>query len=227
VEVLVRVAELWRYPVKSMAGERLDHAQLSKFGVFGDRVVQVRDATGRLITSRTHPSLLGFRARFDEANGPIVNDLPWRDPQIAAAVEEAIGLGTNLVADESNGRFDVLPLLVATDGAIAAFGYDGRRLRPNIVIGGVQGLAERTWEGHALRIGDVLIGIHSLRGRCVMTTFDPDSLEQDRRVLKKIVTQFDGRLALNCWVMQGGTVRVGDEVELLRSSTQVPTRALG
>jgi len=33
----------------------------------------------------------------------------------------------------------VVPLLVATDGAIAAFGHDGRRLRPNIAVGGVEG----------------------------------------------------------------------------------------
>ena len=76
-------------------------------------------------------------------------------------------------------RFDVLPLLVATDGAIAAFGRDRRRLRPNLVIGGVPGLDERRWPGRRLRIGDVVIEVDSLRGRCVMTTVDPDSLEQD------------------------------------------------
>ena len=94
---------------------------------------------------------------------------------------------------------------------------------PNIVVGGVPGLAERAWEGHALKIGDVLIGIDSLRGRCVMTTFDPDSLQQDRRVLKKIVDQFDGRLALNCWVIQGGTIRIGEEVELIQPLTSATT----
>jgi uncharacterized protein YcbX len=221
MEVPVRVAELWRYPVKSMAGERLEQARLGQSGIIGDRVVQVRNGAGRVITSRTYPQLLGFQGTFNEIDGPLVNDLPWRDRRTAEAIKEAIGPGTSLVNEESNERFDVLPLLVATDGAIAEFGYDGRRLRPNIVVGDVQGLAERTWEGQALRVGDVLIGIHSLRGRCVMTTFDPDSLEQDRRVLKKIVDQFDGRLALNCWVLRGGTIRVGDEVELLSSPMPV------
>jgi uncharacterized protein YcbX len=210
-----------------MAGERLNQVQVGEFGMSGDRVVQVHDARGRVITSRTHPALLGFRGSFSESNGPLINDLPWRDRQIAQALEEAIGRGAHLVSDESNDRFDVLPLLVATDGAIAAFGYDGRRLRPNIVVGDVPGLEERTWEGRTLKVANVLVGIHSLRGRCVMTTFDPDSLEQDRRVLKKIVDQFDGRLALNCWVIQGGTIRVGDEVELLPSLSRTPAGALG
>jgi len=110
----------------------------------------------------------------------------------------------------------VLPLLVATDGAIAAFGYDGRRLRPNLVIGGVPGLAERSWPGQCLRIGDVIIGIQDLRGRCIMTTFDPDSLKQDRQVLTGIVQKFGGTLALNCYVIRGGEIRVGDVVELVR-----------
>ena len=67
-------------------------------------------------------------------------------------------------------RFDILPLLVATDGAVAAFGRDVRRLRPNIVIGGVEGLAERDWPGAELHIGDAIVRLDSLRGRCPMTT---------------------------------------------------------
>ena len=63
-----------------------------------------------------------------------------------------------------------------TSGAIAEFGRDGCRLRPNIVIGGVTGLEEGEWEGGVIRIGEVVIMIHDLRARCIMTTFDPDTL---------------------------------------------------
>jgi uncharacterized protein YcbX len=111
-------------------------------------------------------------------------------------------------------RFDVLPLLVATDGAIAEFGRDRRRLRPNVIVGGVAGLEEREWEGGRLLIGDVVINIQDLRGRCVMTTFDPDSLAQDKNVLMDIVARFDGRLALNCEVARGGVIHVNQEVTL-------------
>jgi uncharacterized protein len=48
-----------------------------------------------------------------------------------------------------------------------------------------------------------------------MTTFDPDSLEQDRDVLQGIIQKFGGRLALNSYVIRGGEIRVGDPVELL------------
>ena len=211
----MKVAELWRYPVKSMGGEMLDCATLDNLGIAGDRVVHVEDAHGYLITARTHPQLLGHHAKLGSSGQPAVDGLPWTDPRVLQQVVEIVGQGARLAYDDSAARFDVLPLLVATDGAISAFGRGGRRLRPNIVVGGVAGLAERTWPGRRLRIGDVLIGIESLRGRCVMTTFDPDTLEQDRQVLRGIVQRFGGKLALNCYVIQGGEIRVGDSVELL------------
>lgn len=214
----MHVAELWRYPVKSMGGEKLDRAVLSALGIAGDRVVHVENAEGRFITSRTHPRLLGHHAALDAAGEPKIDNLVWTDPTVLKQVVSIVGPGARLVRDDSAERFDILPLLVATDGAIAAFGHDSRRLRPNIIIGGVDGLAERSWEGQQLRIGDVLIGIDDLRGRCVMTTFDPDTLEQNPKVLREIVQKFGGKLALNCYVLDGGEIRVGDSAELVKSS---------
>lgn len=80
--------------------------------------------------------------------------------------------------------------------------------------GGVPGLEERTWKGLALRIGEVVIALRDLRRRCVMTTFDPDTLEQDLSVLRGIVRDFGGTLALNAAVVSGGTIRQGDAVIL-------------
>ena len=141
------VKEIWRYAVKSMAGASLQAARLTALGVEGDRVVQVRNARGRPITARTHSGLLGFKATLDDFGNPLVDGVPWDDPVVLKAVRKVAGPESFLVRDESERRFDVLPLLIATDGAIAEFGRDGRRLRPNIVIGGVSGLQEREWEG--------------------------------------------------------------------------------
>ena len=211
------VAEIWRYPVKSMAGEQLQSAQLTPSGIDGDRLIQVRNAHGRTITSRTHPGLLGHRGTLDGQGNPLVDGLPWTDPTILAAVQKIAGPGSRLVRDDSLDRFDILPLLVATDGSIAAFGRDRRRLRPNIVVGGVSGLEEREWPGGELVIGDVVIGIQDLRARCIMTTYDPDSLAPDPQVLRDIVKRFGGKLALNCDVLRGGSIQVDQEVEILRA----------
>ena len=96
-----------------------------------------------------------------------------------------------------------------------AVGYDRRRFRPNLVIGGVTGLSERQWEGAKLRIGPVMIGMDDLRERCIMTTFDPDTGEQDLEVLRLVQRKFDGRLGLNSYVAAPGRISVGDTVELM------------
>lgn len=211
----MRLAELWRYPVKSMAGERLSAVGIGPDGIAGDRVLVVRDPRGRIATSRSRPALLSLHATLGPDNEPLIDGRPWRDPSVAAAVEAAAGEGCRLEYATETGRFDVLPLLVATDGALAAFGHDLRRVRPNLVIGGVDGLAERTWAGRVLTVGETRVGLHSLRERCIMTTFDPDTQAQDTEVLMHIHRAFGGRIALNAWVVRGGVVREGDPVALV------------
>ncbi len=209
------IKELWRYPVKSMGGEPLQRARLTPAGIPGDRIVQVQYGQGRTATARTFPDLLGFHAVLDDAGTPSVDGRPWNHPEVLAAVQKIVGPDARLVRYESLDRFDILPLLVATDGAIAEFGRDRRRLRPNLIIGGVEGMAERAWEGGRILTGDVVIGIHDLRGRCNMTTFDPDTLAHDPNVLRDIVRRFGGKLALNCDVIAGGEIQVNQEVRVI------------
>jgi len=209
----MHVTNIWRYPVKTMAGEELRRATLGPLGIEGDRIVHVEDRRGRVVTSRSHPRFLSHRGTLGGDGEPRVDGRPWTSPAVAADVEAIAGPGARLVRDESPERFDVLPLLVATDGAIAAFGHDYRRLRPNIVVGGVEGLAERSWPGGALRIADVTIGVAQLRLRCVMTSFDPDTLAQEKAITRGIYERFEGKLALDCFVIAGGEIAVGDAVE--------------
>jgi uncharacterized protein YcbX len=208
------VAELWRYPVKSMRGERLERAEVRRDGIRGDRLVHVQDDRG-LVTARTRPRLLGLTATLGSGDIALVEDRPWWDGEVARAVHDVAGPDAVLVAHDGPERFDILPLLVATDGAIAALGQDGRRLRPNVVLGGVEGLAERDWEGKLLVLGDLVVLLHSLRGRCIVTTFHPDTLAQDVDVLRDIGRRFDGTLALNAAVLRPGTVRAGDRAHVV------------
>ena len=123
----VWVQEIWRYPVKSMAGESLEAADLTEAGVVGDRMMQVRNAAGRIMTARTRPLLLRHRATLGTDNVVLVDGVPWTSADVARGVEAAAGAGTRLVQSNQEDRFDILPLwsrpmecsrpLVTTDGA--------------------------------------------------------------------------------------------------------------
>ena len=222
----MKITEIWRYPVKTMAGEKLKRAAVGPLGIEGDRVVHVENSEGRVITARSHPRFLGHKGSLGLHGGIMVDGRPWDNPEVAAEVVDIAGPGAKLVRYDGAERFDVLPLLVATDGAIAAFGHDHRRLRPNIVIGGVEALTEREWPGACLRIGKVLIGVQDLRLRCIMTSYDPDTLVQNKEITREIYTRFDGKLALNCFVIEGGEITVGDEVKLVRGRACAESAAI-
>jgi hypothetical protein len=210
----LHVAGLWRYPVKTLAGESLSTAVIGPDGIPGDRIVRVRGPEG-VRTSRRQYRLLGLRGTLDPEGRPRINGHPWNSKEALALVKGAAGADAWLEAWEGLDRFDILPLLIATDGAVAAFGRDVRRLRPNIVIGGVEGLSERDWPGAELHIGDAIVRLDSLRGRCHMTTVDPDTLQVDPGVLRDIVQRFGNQLALNADVVRAGTIRIGDPVRLV------------
>jgi len=203
----VHVAELWRYPVKSLAGERLESVDVREDGFPGDRVYRVVDGNGNQVTARTKPSLLALSGADLES--------------AKAALADAAGPDARFEPSSANGDgghfFDESPLLVATDGAIEALGYDGRRFRPNIVVAGVAGMEERSWDGRRLRIGmdGMEVDLGHLCERCVLTTFDPDTQEQDPDVLRRVNAELDGLFARNCWVASPGRIAVGDPVELV------------
>jgi hypothetical protein len=221
----LHVAGLWRYPVKTLAGEPLTTAVIGPDGIPGDRIVRVRGPEG-VRTSRRQYRLLGLHGTLDPDGVPRIEGHPWNSPDALALVKAAAGGDAWLEAWEGRDRFDILPLLVATDGAVAAFGRDVRRLRPNILIGGVEGLDERSWPGAELHIGDAVVRLDSLRGRCHMTTVDPDTLQVDPQVLRDIVRRFNNRLALNADVVRPGTIRIGDPVRLVGNLQRRPVAAL-
>ena len=209
----MHVDALWRYPVKSLAGEQVNVATIGPDGIGGDRIVRVVGPEG-LRTARRHYRLLGLRGTLDADGRASINRHPWDSPEALALVKEAAGADAWLEASDPLDRFDVLPLLVATDGAVAAFGRDLRRLRPNIVIGGVDGLTEREWVDGELAVGEAMLRIDSLRSRCHMITIDPDTLRVNPDILRDTVRRFDNRLCLNAEVVVQSVIRVGDSVRL-------------
>jgi uncharacterized protein YcbX len=221
----MKVAGLWRYPIKSLAGEPLEAAEATLDGFAGDRVVHVRGPRG-LLTGRVRHSLLTLPAATGEDGIPRVAGARWDSAEAAEKIARVAGGGAGLVAYSGPERFDVANLLVATDGSVEAFGEDIRRLRPNLLFEGVPAGAESSWPGRAIAVGEVMIGVHSLRDRCVVTSIDPDSGERDPEVFTRIRREFGGQLCLNAWIIRPGIIKVGDEATIV-DTTAVPDRLGG
>ena len=206
------VKELWRYPVKSMGGERLESADITSNGVAGDRLLHVRGPRG------CSPDGLAMRCsgcRRDRGGRRGAGG--WSGVGCSATAElvrAAAGASAELVRyagpSVSTSSICWSPLTARSRNSDTTCAVCGRTR-----IGGVPGLAERGWPGRALRIGGVLIGMLKLRSRCIVTTIDPDTGEQDLDVLRTIRHGYDGTFALDSWTAAPGTIRVGDEVELV------------
>ena len=109
------VAGLWRYPVKSLAGEPLDGAFLERTGVPADRRVLVMGPEG-VRTARKHHRLLGLQGGLGADGRPTIDGYAWDSRQALALVRNAAGADAWLEACEPGEGVDILPLLVATDG---------------------------------------------------------------------------------------------------------------
>jgi uncharacterized protein YcbX len=227
-----RVVGLWRYPVKSMAGEALDEVGVSWHGVAGDRRwAFVRDAQVRSgfpwLTIRQQPGMSRYRPWFVEpgrpdrsrtmVRTPAGHDLDVVDPALAAELGDGVR-----VIKQDRGVFDTLPLSLITTQTIAGLEalvdteLDVQRFRPNLVIDAVGGAAfpEDRWVGSGLRIGDTRVRIDGRDKRCIVVNVDPTTTERDRTVLRAIRAERKARLGVYGSTVQPGRVAIGDPVVL-------------
>lgn len=208
----MHVAELWRYPVKSLRGERLERVDIERDGLHGDRLTRVLGERGEKLTARTAPRLLSLGATLGADGAPLIEGARWDEAHALARLRSVAGDAANL--DRAGRHFDAAPVLVVTDGALAALGEDRRRFRSNVVVAGVEGLAERAWVGRRLRVGGAELLVRERCERCLVTTIDPDTQEIRPEVLRRINAQLEGTMGVYCEVALPGSVAEGDSVEL-------------
>jgi uncharacterized protein YcbX len=236
------VLELWRYPVKSLGGERVRAAEVGPEGLAGDRRWALFDLdTGFGLTARRVPDLLFASARLTDGGvGPgvevvlpdgtvttddaVLSDWLGRRVQLRAAEQET---GERLyenpedVEDEDAGGWDPF------EGAGGAF-HDNASARLSLVttttLGTwdrrrfrpnvlLDGAGEEELDGRRVRLGGALLAVGSPLARCVMVTRpQPGGIGRDTGVLKTVHRRLGGRLAARAVVLRPGTVRVGDEM---------------
>ena len=205
-----RVGRLWRYPVKSTRGEALERARIEADGLAGDRLLRVEE-DGRLVTPRSRRELLGIGSAIGPDGEPLLDGERW-DGAAAARTLAAAAPGAALVPTTSGARFDELPVLLLGAATAAELGADPRRFRPNVLIEGTAAREEEGWIGAEVRVGEATLAVRYGCERCVVTTIDPDDLEVDPSVLKRVDADFDGCFGVVCEVVVPGEVTVGDPV---------------
>jgi uncharacterized protein len=232
----VRVAELWRYPVKSLQGERLDAADVGRYGLDGDRQWALFDEdTGFGLTARRAPELL-FGAARTRADGGVEVVLPdgtvtTDDAVLSDWLGRRVGLRRAAHAppsyespeddEDPAGRWhawqgaagafhdseDIRVSLVST-GTLGA--WDRRRFRANVLL---DGEGEDGLVGRRVRLGGTVLGVGVHIPRCVMVTRpQPGGIERDPGVLRTVHRERRGVLAVGALVLQPGAVAVGDEL---------------
>lgn len=230
------VEALYRYPVKSMAGERLDVAELGWHGLGGDRRLGLRRVDDRggfpwLSASKLPELILYAPLRREPANGnlpthirtPDGRELPLFGPELAEEVSRRHGAPVEMM-HLNRGIFDeasvslIASATVAEVGRLAAQRPDVRRFRPNIQIATMQSVpfAEEEWVGGVLRFGEAsdgaAISITNYDERCAMVNLDPDTARPDPEVLKAIVRERNKNAGVYATVIRRGRIAVGQPI---------------
>lgn len=192
----MQVAEIWRYPVKSLQGESLTEAHIGEHGVTGDRAWALFDpATDAYLTARRQPELLFAAAKV--VDDEVVVVLPdGTETADDAALSTWLGRPVELrPADDQAHTFETQaptedgseveaaqwfqwqgPAGSYHDSTVSKISivspgwfrdWDPRRFRINVVL---DGPGDLELVGRSIRIGDAEATVHKRIDRCIMTT---------------------------------------------------------
>ena len=241
----LRVAELWRHPVKSLGGERVDRAVLGEHGLDGDRQWALFDVdTGFGLTARRVPELLRATARCTPDGGVEIllpdGTVTADDAALSAWLGRPVALRPASATagrpryespdDDEAAAEGPVPGWYPWRGAAGAF-HDDPDVRVSLVstatLGGwdrrrfranvvLDGAGEDALVGRTVRVGDAELRITGRIPRCVMVTRpQAGGIARDTDVLRTIHRERDGELAVGALVPRPGTVGTGDAVTVL------------
>ena len=237
MSVVGQVREIWRYPVKSMGGERLSRCDIELNGIYGDRRwALLDDQTGEVRGGKTLPKLMQCNARY--LDRPLVDEIPHveislpdgttlrsGDQGTPERLSEFFGYRVSLCMVQAATYVDVSSLSLLTTASIAMLSalnpesrLDVRRFRPNFYVEtlkGSKGSVEFQWSGKVLEIGSVRITCESPAPRCGMTTYKQPGLPEDPSILQTIVRQADKNVGVYANPTSTGSVSVDDDVQLI------------
>jgi len=231
------VTDVFRYPVKSMAGQRLQSATLGWHGLEGDRrFAFLREGTPGgfpFLSASRLPALILYRPQLGGTDGeaptvatPAGAVLALDGDALRVELSEALGSPVSLLRLD-NGIFDDAPLSLITEATIgtlaggAGRALDIRRFRPNIVVRtpGARPFPEDEWVGARLRFGEredaPMMAVTHRDLRCSMVGLDPDTAAADPEILKTTVRMSETCAGVYGLPLRTGRIAVGDPVYLI------------
>jgi hypothetical protein len=235
-----QVEAIFRYPVKSMGGERLDVAQLGWHGLDGDRRLAFRRMDDRSgfpwLTAGKLPGLVLFAPHRHEDGAlpthvrtPDGEDLPVFGDELAAEVGRRYGAPVEMMQMKHGIFDDACISVIASDtvreiGRLAGQSADARRFRPNVVVRLLRPVPfqEDEWVGGMLAFGEgddapaIMVTMRDVR--CSMVNLDPDSAHPTPEVLKAVVRVNQNTAGIYGTVTRTGRLAVGQTICLRRAT---------
>lgn len=235
-----KISEVWRYPVKSFAGERLESCKIEPYGLYGDRCYafydEKKEGWASFFTARTIPNMLTYKAKItDEGRGNVTPDvsvtspdgriLGWSEELLEEIQKHSKTHMSMRAYDTQNDDLlgvDDSSILIITDTTLrkleALWGkrLDSRRFRANVIVSvDDSALNENDWIGKRLAVGSAEFQVDRHCERCTLITLDPDTIERDPSLLKKVNQELNLIFGVYASVTKTGEIRVGDTVSFV------------
>ena len=227
------IAELWRYPVKSMRGERLDQAVLEPAGVAGDRRFALASTAAPLgkplLSSRERSAMLLYAPRLEpqpEVTTPTGATLPLPSAELLAALQTALaghGGSLSLLASPEQPLTDVRPVSLVSRATLQGLSREhgrpvaAQRFRSNLILAleDDEPFAEDALAGSTLRFGNEdgpELRLLERIPRCRIVSLDPETAATDPDLLRLLAQKRAGRVGVYASVLRPGRLRVGDPI---------------
>jgi uncharacterized protein len=234
---LGHISAIYRYPIKSMASQRLDAAKIGWHGVEGDRRLAFRRLADRggfpWLTAGRLPELVLYEpfGCQDATGEPLPTHVRTPDGKEYSVTDEALAkeIATRHRGDVElmhfkHGIFDEAGVSAIALGTIRSIGrevghdLDIRRFRPNLVIDtrAAQPFEEDQWVGKILEFGSdgtgpaISVTLRDLR--CAMINLDPDTAQANAEVMKTVIRMNENHAGVYATVVRTGELRVGQVV---------------
>lgn len=225
-----KVESLWRYPVKSLIGEKLKSIDIDARGVSGDREYAVSNSDGKfgsgkdtrrfrrvdgLFSMSAKTSGNGVSIKFPD--GVVLTD---KDSSMNDKLSQTLGQSVTLTKEGETSHFDDGAVHILTTSSLSLLhellpesGIDSRRFRPNIIIDSQH--HDQELIGKTIKIGEVILEITHKTRRCRMITIDQPDLDNRPEILKSVSQKFGLDFGIYAKVVSTGAVSVGEQVEFV------------